>query len=468
MPPKNYRFGGGVADTVVNPAVLLVVVIAGVLMFAWPRKRALPLFLLVSILTPMDQILVIGGLHFQMLRVLVLFGIARLVKEKSLGRNVFAGGINKIDWAVILLTICIAINEVVLFWKVGAAIFQLGNIYTVFGIYFWLRYLVRNEQDILRMIRTLVYVASIVAIIMTYERVTGHNPYALLGGANAAVYAILGTRANHFRAAGCFDGPIVAGTFGAVLIPLFVMLWHSSKRNHAAAVVGIIAGSMITLASNSTTPVLAYAAGVVALCMWPIRNQMQVIRWGIVVAVASLHLVMKAPVWHLIARIDVAGGSSSYQRFELINQCIRHFGDWWFVGVKSTYEWGFDMWDTANQYVSICDSSGLLPFILFLAVIVYGFKFVGKARKVARDRRGRLLFWSLGAALFANVVAFVGITYGDQIQVVWYGLLAAISAAVLTIPKTVSTVVRPRVRPEVDYSTAEGPGGGTAFGLLRP
>ena len=62
---------------------------------------------------------------------------------------------------------------------------------------------------------------------------------------------------------------------------------------------------------------------------------------------------------------------------------------------------------------------------------MYGFKFLGNARKKAPDKKKRLFLWSLGASLFANVVAFFGISYWDQTQVVWYGLLAAISAAVV-------------------------------------
>jgi len=202
------------------------------------------------------------------------------------------------------------------------------------------------------------------------------------------------------------------------------------------AAVGMVSATVITLTSNSSTPILAYAGGVLALCLWPIRNWMRVVRWGVVVTIVSLHMVMKAPVWHLISRIDISGGSSGYHRFMLIDQCIRHFGDWWLIGVKSTYEWGWDMWDTANQYVGICDTSGLLPFILFLATIVYGFKYLGKARKAAGTPKKRQVFlWALGAALFANVVAFVGISYWDQTQVVWYALLATISAATVIRPE---------------------------------
>jgi hypothetical protein len=434
--PQHLSFGGGVSQSVINPIVLLLVLLAGVLILVWPRRKALAAFISGAILIPIDQVLVIGGVHFPMLRVLALFGIVRLIREKtSAKRKIFSGGINRIDLAVILLAIFIAIAGVVLFKEWGAAVYQIGNIYTVFGVYFLLRFLIRDREDIVCLVRTLACVAAFVAVVMAWEFVTGHNPYALLGGARAASYATLLQRDDRFRALGCFGHPILAGTFGAILIPLFVLLWSEAKKYRVLAAVGIVSATVITLTSNSSTPLLAYAGGILALFMWPLRHWMRAIRWGIVVTLVGLHAVMKAPVWHLISRIDVSGGSSSYHRFMLIDQCIRHFGDWWFVGVKSTAEWGWDMWDTANQYVSICDSSGLLPFILFVAIIAYGFKYLGKARKTAADRMTRFFMWALGSALFATAVAFVGISFWDQTQVVWYALLAAISAAAVMRPE---------------------------------
>jgi hypothetical protein len=164
---------------------------------------------------------------------------------------------------------------------------------------------------------------------------------------------------------------------------------------------------------------------------------------------------MKNPVWHLITRIDLSGGSSSWHRFMLVDQCIRHFGDWWLMGVKDTSAWGWDMWDTANQYVGTCDNSGLLPFLLFVAILVYGFKFLGRARRTMdkdkaknNDKTPALFLWALGSALFANVVAFFGISYFDQTIVMWYGLLAMISAAVaLPVQKKAA---QPQVRPTWD------------------
>lgn len=447
MEPQHLRFGGGVTESIVNPLVLALVLIVGALILVWPRSKIIAPLIAAFILIPMDQVLFIGGMHFPMLRFLALFGLARLVRDKFSSRcKIFSGGVNKIDLAVILFAIATALTGILLFQEVGALVYQLGNIYTVFGVYFLLRYLVRDESDIISMFRVLAYVAAVVAVAMTWEMATGHNPYALLGGAYAADYAIAVARGDRFRAAGCFAHPILAGTFGAILLPLFVLLWQRGKKYRAVATVGIVSATVITLASNSSTPIMAYAGGVLALCMWPLRNWMRAIRWAIVILLVSLHMVMKAPVWHLIARIDVSGGSSSYHRFMVVDQCIAHFSDWWLVGVKSTFEWGWDMWDTANQYVSVCDHSGLVPFILFMASIVYGFKYLGKARRAAISKEQQTFLWALGAALFANVVAFVGISYTDQTQVIWYGLLAAISAAVVVRPNREPIQVRSRVR----------------------
>jgi hypothetical protein len=41
--------------------------------------------------------------------------------------------------------------------------------------------------------------------------------------------------------------------------------------------------------------------------------------------------------------------------------------------------------------------------------------------------------WTIGAALFSNVVAYFGISYFDQTQIAWFVLLAIISAVPVTV-----------------------------------
>src|SRR5208337_1842392 len=121
MEPGHLRFGGGVGQTILNPIVLLVVLIAGLLILFGSRNRALVAFLSAAILIPTDQILLIGSLHFPMLRVLIVFGIVRLLRAKFSSRPaILAGGWNKIDVAMIVLTILIAVDGILLYQESAA------------------------------------------------------------------------------------------------------------------------------------------------------------------------------------------------------------------------------------------------------------------------------------------------------------------------------------------------------------
>jgi len=420
----------------VHPIILIAVLIAGVLICFGSRNKALAAFLAGAMLIPTDQVLLIGSLHFPMPRVLIVFGAIRMVRAKFSGANLLGGGWNKIDLAMAVLTLFTALDGILLYRESGEVIFQLGNLYSAFGAYFLLRFLIRDEADVLRAIRMFAWIALVVAAIMSYEQATGKNPYyAYLGGAHASTYGTTTERDGKFRAVGCFGHPILAGTFGAISLPLFAGLWWRGRKNRTLAAAGIGAATIIVLAANSSTPLLGYVGGLIGLTFWPMRKWMRPVRWGIVITLVSLHIVMKAPVWHLISRIDLTGSSSSYHRYQLINQCILHFSDWWLIGTKSYADWGWDMFDLSNQYVGTADTVGLIPLLAFLAVIVFGFKYIGRARRMAPQRRQELFAWAIGAALFANVVAFFGIGYFDQTIVAWYALLAIIPVTAYSFRK---------------------------------
>jgi len=167
--------------------------------------------------------------------------------------------------------------------------------------------------------------------------------------------------------------------------------------------------------------------------------------------------VMKAPVWHLISRVSLTQGSDSQHRYELVNQCILHFSSWWMIGTKDYPNWGWDLWDLGNQYVFIADQSGLIPLLCFLAIFVFGFKYLGITRvRFQGDRRQQFFVWTFGASLLANVVGFFGISYFDQTIVVWYGILAMIGAIYLQQPvaKTTKPAEAHIAAPELAYAGA--------------
>ena len=133
MPPdsgqlQQMQFGGGVAVSMVNPAVLLVVLLAGVVICIGSRKIAIATFLTVSLLIPIDQILLLGPFHFPMMRLVALFGLIRILWAKfSTKEEIFSGGMNGIDKAVILLTVFTAADGILLWRGSGEVILQLGN-----------------------------------------------------------------------------------------------------------------------------------------------------------------------------------------------------------------------------------------------------------------------------------------------------------------------------------------------------
>lgn len=187
--------------------------------------------------------------------------------------------------------------------------------------------------------------------------------------------------------------------------------------------------------SAASTAVGAYVAGIVAICAWPCRRHMRAIRWGMVGGTFALALVMKAPVWFLLARLDLVGGSTGYHRAMLIDQAVQRFGEWWLIGASNNQGWGvgLDMWDVQNEFVAQGFTGGLLALILFVLLVSRTFRLIGVARKAARsDRRQGWLVWVLGAVMVAHVAAFIGSDYFDQTRFWWFTTLAIIIAA--TVP----------------------------------
>lgn len=449
MQPENFRFGGGASDTVLHPIVLVAMLIAIALIFFLPRKYLIwPVFSM-AFLVPLGQEILVGGLHFFVIRIIILAVALRMtVAMFASPEGLFGGGLGTFDVLFGLWAISRALAGVLVFsLNPGAIAYQAGFLLDAVGGYFVLRYLIRDDDDIYRSIRAFAAISCIIAVGMFFEKIYQVNVFGLLGG----VRAIPEVRGDAIRSQGPFQHEILAGTFGAILLPLFFLLWKSGKSRPLAAL-GIVAATVMVLTAHSSTALLAYCVGFLALCAWPLRRNMRLIRWGSVLALVGLHLVMKAPVWFLIQRVNVVGGSSGYHRAALVDNFITHFRDWWLVGTADNARWGFDMWDLCNQFVSEGQLGGLAAFLCFIAMICFCFSRIGNARKsVAGDSSKEWFFWLLGAALFSNVVAFFGISYFDQTRIAWFALL------VMIVTATAPYVLARKTAPQPVGSRLRGP-----------
>jgi hypothetical protein len=170
----------------------------------------------------------------------------------------------------------------------GALINQLRGLMDTIGVYYVLRFLVLNEEDARRTIRVLAVIAFILGMLMIAERITGRNPFALLGG----VREISEVRSGTIRSQGPFLQAIPAGAFGATLFALFVGLLVRDPKHRLLALVGIPASLAIAITSGSSTPLMAIVGAIVAFGLWPIRKKMRWVRWGIVSVLVALEIVM--------------------------------------------------------------------------------------------------------------------------------------------------------------------------------
>jgi hypothetical protein len=424
MVPENLRFGGGATESVIHPLVAVYLLIAIILIFVLPRGKAITPFLIAFFTIPIGQVLVLGGFHFTVLRILILAGLARRLRfgKSSVGK--YPGGFNALDWMVVLWSVSAVIAFWLEFMERQAFVNGLGNLLDTLGGYLVVRSLIPDGEAIRRTAKTLAAICAILGLCMINEQISHINVFGLLGGIPLGV----AVRDGHLRSGGTL-GYLWAGAFAGVLIPLFLWLWTEGKSRMAACA-GLAGATAMVITSYSSTSWLALMGSVVGLAFWPLRTQMRVIRWGIVLGLVSLHMVMKAPVWALIARIDLTGSSSADQRYLLVDMTIRNFSKWWLLGTKDYTTWAWGSWDLCNQFVAVALTGGLLALIFYIAIFARGFSALGTARKLVNGDRGQeWLLWCLGSSLFANVVAHFGINYMAQLIMGFFPLVACISVA---------------------------------------
>jgi hypothetical protein len=431
-PDYNNRFGAGVNGSLIHPFVLIMTIIAAILMLVLPRKYVVVPFLLTIFLTPFGQEVYFAGAHVFVPRILILCGWIRIVITKIASRTEFAsGGFTSVDKIFLLWAVLRATATYLEFMQIGAIVNQCGFLMDSVGGFFLLRFFIRDEEDIVRVTKTFAYIVAILAVSMLNEKLHGQNLFGFIGGRLSPF-----VRDGAIRSQGSFEGPIPAGTFAGTMLCLFVWLWRDRKARFFG-ILGLIGAFIMVMTSASSTPLMATIGAILAIAMWPLRGRMRVVRWGIVILLVSLHFVMNAPVWFLINRVDFIAGNSGYHRALLIDMCIRHFRDWWLIGVQSTQDWGWDMWDQANQFVAEAESGGLATLICFVLLISRSFGRIGNARKlVVGDANKEWMLWLFGGALFSYVVGFFGISYGDQLTFAWFSLLALISTATAGVLQT--------------------------------
>jgi hypothetical protein len=451
-------------QTVVQPFGLTALVILAIALLLLPRRFAfLPILLLASII-PSAQRIVVGGLDFTFLRLLVLVGFLRVA-----ARSEFRGfSWGPLDRAVIACVVVTGIAYVTRLRSFAALVLQLGVTFDLIGMYLLTRLLMRSWRDLDRLALSAILVSIPTAVFFLIEARTGRNFFSFFGG----VDAITTMREGKLRCSGAFGNAILAGCFWVSLMPLMAARGLQPHANRFLSLAGILAALVVVVTCASSTPIIGVVFGLVGACLYPIRFELRWVRRGIVALLVSLHMVMKAPVWHLISRIDLVGGSSGYHRYNLINQFINRFSEWWLFGTNSTAHWGWFMVDVANEYVAYGVRGGLAAFVLLITVLTVAYKQVGLAlRRNRRDRFRSIYAWALGVSLLTHTVMFLAVFYFGQTEALFFATLGVIGSvgplAARAAKRTGATDARPAPAGAAEAPAAPWEAPSLADGLLR-
>jgi hypothetical protein len=407
---------------------LVFTLVASLFIATLPRRLAPIALLLGALYMTRDQIIMVGPAHFTVIQILITVGMIRVLAR---GERI-AGGLNNMDRFLILWAIWMYGSSA--FHAPGAWVFRAGVMWTNLGSYFLLRIFIQNDEDVKSIFKVLFILMVPAAMLMILEKFHGKDYIAAFGG----VSVVPNFREGHFRAQGAFAHAILAGAAGAGCFPMALYFWKSHRK---FSLLGLFGAGGIIFASTSSGPVMMLIFSICGLLFWKIRRNLRAFRWFMLIAIIVLDMIMKAPVYFLMARIDISGGSTGYYRAQLIRTTIEHLHEWWAVGTDYTRHWmatgthaNDQHADLTNHFVVMGVSGGLLLMFLFIIVLTIAFNLVGKTLRENEQTSIEhcYLSWTLGATLFGYVWVFFSISLYDQSIVFFYLILASISAVQIT------------------------------------
>lgn len=391
----------------IAPATVLVATALSMAIVSVPRNRVLPLYIIGMCFVPADQALVLVGLDFKVLRILALVGCIRIAFKNEAG----VIKLTLIDQLFITWSL-VGTVAYILLWGTGrAVIYKLGGLVDSLLLYYVFRVYLRNFDDFRRVLHTLVVCLIFLTPLVVFEHVQGVNPFAIMGR------DVTSFREGRIRCSAAFSHAILLGSFAASIVPIAAALAITSRSKIKYLYLGGAACAIyVTFASASSGPIIALLAGLLCVFLFKHRRLTGLATWSMVVVAGVLHVSMDAPVWHLISRIDLTGGSTGYHRFYLIDQTVKNFGEWALLGVKGVAHWGVWAGDVTSMYIAQAVGGGLANMVLFVWLLVLAMKIFWKSSMLPIDLASKWLIWGFFASFLSHSASFLSVAYFGQIS----------------------------------------------------
>lgn len=393
--------------------------------------------------------LTVAGFSLYPARFLILVALARIIVRREFA----VVEMNRIDHILILLY-TYSFGVFLLRSNEGLT-YQLGVVIDSLSLYFTFRTLVRTFDDFKWLIRKMVFLLIPYVPLLWIESITSQNLFAVVGGVELARAGDLWFREGRLRAAGSFLHPSLLGTFGGIFLPIYMAMWLI----HGERIIGAIGTCLciaIVAASNSGGPALCAVAAFIGWMIWPLRFAMRSVRRALAAMIVLLALVMKAPIWYLLARLGSITGGDGYHRAALLDVAFQNLDKWWLAGMPLSGTMGWLPYnnvatghvDITNYFLLFGLDGGVGSVLLFVALLVSIFSHLGRSMSIVRsqhqtDNRVELLLWALGVVVFIHIVNWFGITYFDQMDVFWFLQLALVGSLTNLAEKSESKGLNP-------------------------
>jgi len=381
-------------------------------------KVLVPLIFVACYITEQQRIS-IAGLDFNMIRVMLLFIVARIMMKHEWQ----LGSLNKLDKIFFTYVFANIILNTLLVKTSSAFINRLGFGFDNMGMYLVVRNYIKDFKQVNNVVKWLALAGILVAFAMVFEQVNGRNLFSALGG----VPDITFIREGKLRSQGAFSHPIMAGTFGASLLPLIWGYSQQEDRKRWIVIIGYIVSLSITLTSNSSGPLFTLMAAATAIYFWRFRDFMSSFRKIVFFSLVIMEISMTGHIHNLIMKAAIVPGSTAYHRYIVLDTAIENFRNWMLFGSIDFLSWHPFMRDLTNHYVVEALKGGILNLSLFIAVFVYCYKHIGNSMKQFTNINHKKYIWALGSVLFAHNVSFIGASYFGQILYFFYISIALIS-----------------------------------------
>ena len=411
-----------------NPLAILFFLLTAVTLWAVPRKYAPAPLLVGCCYMTIGQGIHLGPISLPIFRMLMAVGLLRVILKGEW----IAGEFNKIDKLMIALAGWLLFASFFHSGKDGSGpVYILGLLFNLMLTYFLIRVWIQDLEGAAELVKIIAIMLIPLALVMIVEQMTAKNLFSVFGGVPENVLV----REGKLRAQGPFRHPILAGTVGAVCVPLIVGIF---RHNKPIATFGIISGVVIVMTSASSGPIMSLLAGIFALAMWKYRHLTRLMLSAAAAAYCALLFIMNRPPYFLISKIDISGGSTGWHRAFLIQQTFKYLPEWWLFGTDRTRHWmpnqGIGAFenhtDITNYYIAFGVMGGLAAMLLVIYLMIVAFRWVGAARMdlESEDSNRGFMVWAFGAGLFSHAATSVSVSYFDQSMMFFWINIAVISS----------------------------------------